>query len=91
MVSGCVSAKARERAPRWPRSPAKTNQRSAASSSRGTVVNAYTHPVVDQPNRWRAIFDLRATGPDVVDLRAYLRQGDKALSETWIYQYFPEA
>ncbi len=62
-----------------------------ASSSRGTVVNAYTHPVVDQPNRWRAIFDLRATGPDVVDLRAYLRQGDKALSETWIYQYFPEA
>lgn len=61
------------------------------STSRGTVINAYTHPVVDQHNRWRAIFDLKATGPDVVDLRAYLRKGNRALSETWIYQHFPEA
>ena len=59
--------------------------------SRGTISNAYTHPVVDQRERWRALFDLTATGPEPVDMRAYLRLGDRALTETWIYQHFPEA
>lgn len=59
--------------------------------SRGLVTNAYTHPVVDQRERWRALFDLEATGPDPVEMRAFLRQGDRALTETWVYQYFPEA
>lgn len=60
------------------------------SSSRGTVSNAYTHPVVDQRERWRSLFDIEASGEEPVDLRAYLRQGDRALTETWIFQYFPE-
>ncbi len=59
--------------------------------SRGTISNAYTHPVVDQRERWRALFDLTATGPEPVDIRAYLRKGDRALTETWVYQFFPEA
>ncbi len=59
--------------------------------SRGQVSNAYTHPVVDQKERWRALFDVTATGPEPVDMRAYLRFKDRALSETWINQYFPEA
>jgi glucans biosynthesis protein len=59
--------------------------------SRGTVTNAYTHPVVDQRERWRALFDLEATGTEPVDLRAYLRHGSRALTETWIFQYFPES
>jgi glucans biosynthesis protein len=59
--------------------------------SRGSVTNAYTHPVVDQRERWRALFDLEASGPDPVEMRAFLRQGDRALTETWVYQYFPDA
>jgi glucans biosynthesis protein len=59
--------------------------------SRGTISNAYTHPVVDQRERWRALFDLTATGSEPVDIRAYLRKGDRALTETWVYQFFPEA
>ena len=60
------------------------------STSHGTVSNAYTHPVVDQHERWRAFFDLAATGSQPVDMRAFLRLGGRALTETWIYQYFPE-
>jgi glucans biosynthesis protein len=59
--------------------------------SRGVVSNAYTHPVVDQRERWRALFDLEVTGNEPVDLRAYLRKGDRALTETWVFQHFPEA
>jgi periplasmic glucans biosynthesis protein len=61
------------------------------TASRGDVSNSYNHPVVDQRQRWRAFFDIKATGPEPVDLRAFLRKGDRALSETWIYQYFPES
>jgi periplasmic glucans biosynthesis protein len=59
------------------------------TASRGTVTNAYTHPVVDQRERWRSFFDIEATGPDPVDIRAYLKRNGTALSETWIGQYFP--
>jgi glucans biosynthesis protein len=60
------------------------------TASRGTVTNSYSHPVVDQRERWRAFFDLEATGSEPVDLRAFLRRGAQALTETWIFQYFPE-
>jgi periplasmic glucans biosynthesis protein len=60
------------------------------TASRGEVSNSYDHPVVDQRQRWRAFFDIKAVGPEPVDLRAFLRKGERALSETWIYQYFPE-
>ncbi len=60
------------------------------TASRGEVSNTYNHPVVDQRQRWRAFFDIKATGTDPVDLRAFLRKGERALSETWIYQYFPD-
>ncbi len=43
--------------------------------SRGTLSNAYCHPVVDQRERWRALFDLEATGSEPVDIRMFLRQG----------------
>lgn len=58
--------------------------------SRGKLGAAYNHPVVDQRERWRAVFDLEATGPEPVDIRAYLQRDGHALTETWIYQYFPE-
>ena len=61
------------------------------TASRGDVSNSYNHPVVDQRLRWRAFFDITAIGNDPVDLRAFLRRDQKALTETWIYQYFPGA
>jgi glucans biosynthesis protein len=62
-----------------------------ATLSRGTLVNAYAHPVVDQKERWRSLFDVLATGPDPINIRAYLRRGNRPLTETWLFQYFPEA
>lgn len=58
------------------------------TASRGTVSNAYTHPVVDQRERWRSLFDIQADGEEPIDLRAYLKLNGNALTETWIYQYF---
>jgi glucans biosynthesis protein len=58
-------------------------------ASRGEVSNVYNHPVVGQNQRWRAFFDIKADGADPVDLRAYLRRNGDALTETWIYQFFP--
>lgn len=60
-----------------------------ATATNGTVSHAYCHPVVDQRDRWRAIFDIVATGSEPVDMRAFLRLKDRALTETWIYQYLP--
>lgn len=38
-------------------------------------------PVVGT-DRWRLSFDVETTGPDLAELRAYLRLGDRALTET---------
>lgn len=59
--------------------------------SRGTIGEVFTHPVQDQRERWRALFDIAATGSEPVDMRAYLRHGERTLTETWLYQYFPES
>ena len=46
-------------------------------------------------SRWWAptaggrLFDLQLDGNAPVDLRLFLKLGDKTLSETWLYQYFP--
>jgi glucans biosynthesis protein len=61
-----------------------------ATLSRGTVTNAYAYPVVGQGERWRALFDVSAAGAEPVDMRAFLRRGELPLTETWMYQYFPE-
>jgi glucans biosynthesis protein len=58
--------------------------------SRGTVTNAYVIKVVDT-RYWRAAFDVKTNDKDPVDLRCFLRLGDKTLSETWLYQFFPPA
>lgn len=39
----------------------------------------------------RAVFDFKAQPNTTIDLRAYLRAGDKTLSETWIYPWRYEA
>ena len=59
-----------------------------ASTSRGKIDNAYVIKVMGT-DRWRALFDLQIDGNAPVDLRLYLKLGNKTLSETWLYQYFP--
>jgi periplasmic glucans biosynthesis protein len=59
-----------------------------ASASRGKIDNDYVIKVVDT-DRWRALFDIELQGNAPVDLRLFLRLGDRTLSETWLYQYFP--
>lgn len=56
------------------------------TQSRGEISNRYALQVVGT-KIWRAFFDLQAEGIDPVDLRCFLRLGDQALSETWLYQY----
>jgi len=59
-----------------------------ATTSRGRIDNSHALKVVGT-DRWRASFDLHAEGREPIDLRCYLRLGDRTLTETWLYQYFP--
>ncbi|MEO7053954.1 MAG: glucan biosynthesis protein, partial [Rhizomicrobium sp.] len=56
--------------------------------SNGKAEAAYVIKVVGT-DRWRSLFDITVDGKGPIDLRCYLKLGDKTLTETWIYQYFP--
>jgi glucans biosynthesis protein len=56
--------------------------------SNGKADGAYVIKVVGT-DRWRSLFDVTIDGKGPIDLRCYLKLGDKTLTETWIYQYFP--
>ena len=56
--------------------------------SNGKAEGAYVVKVVDT-DRWRSLFDITVDGKAPIDLRCYLKLGDKTLTETWIYQYYP--
>jgi len=43
-----------------------------------------------KPGPWRVFFKAYVEGPEPVEMRMFLRDGARALSETWIYQYYPE-
>jgi len=58
------------------------------NTTSGQISNDAAYPVVGT-KRWRVLFDLRADSSPI-DLRMFLRKDDRALSETWIYQYFPD-
>jgi len=60
----------------------------AVSASRGEIEVIEVARIRDS-DAWRAEFDLSVAGGDTVDLRCYLRQGDLALSETWLYRLEP--
>ncbi len=55
-------------------------------ASRGEISNVVVEPLADTA-RWRIQFDLAAGGTEPVELRAYLRAGERALTETWLYQH----
>jgi glucans biosynthesis protein len=57
-------------------------------SSSGTFSYVFTEAVPDGvPGHWRAQFDFTGSGPNVVDMRLYLKNGEQTLSETWLYQF----
>ncbi len=55
--------------------------------STGAPIPATAYPVVGT-DRWRLMFDIAIGVGKTVDMRAYLRQGRNALTETWVYQAF---
>ena len=61
------------------------------TASRGTFgPYRMTEAVPDGvPGHWRTQFDLAVEGTEPVELRGYLKAGDKILTETWMFQYHP--
>ena len=60
------------------------------TASRGTLELVSARPLASVRG-YRAMFDLRPADGDEtpVDLRLFLRSGDRTLTETWIYQWSP--
>ncbi|GGE07220.1 glucan biosynthesis protein D [Aureimonas endophytica] len=60
------------------------------STSRGTIekIDAYS---VKVDTAWRVVFDLKVEGQAPVELRLFLKDKDRALTETWSYQFLPLA
>jgi glucans biosynthesis protein len=59
------------------------------SLSQGQPIDAAAYPVVGT-NNWRLMFDFATPTNAPLDLRAFLALGGQALTETWIYQVFPQ-
>jgi glucans biosynthesis protein len=57
------------------------------SIARGRIDSAVAYPVIGTKN-WRLMIDFAVLDPDSADLRAFLRRGGDALTETWTYQAF---
>lgn len=58
--------------------------------ARGTTSLVQMEAVPDDvPGHWRLFFDLTVEGEEPVDMRVFLRQGDKVLSENWIWLFEP--
>ena len=59
-----------------------------ATTTRGKITGVEAFPVIGT-KRWRMEFDLSGLDGQPADLRAFLKIGERALSETWIYQAWP--
>lgn len=56
------------------------------SASHGKIINVVTHKN-EFTNGWRVFFDYVPENKSPVELRCFLKSQDKALSETWNYQW----
>jgi glucans biosynthesis protein len=65
----------------------RSNVEAVVVSSEGAPISPTAYRVVGT-DRWRLMFDVAIGVGKTVDMRAYLRQGRNALTETWIYQAF---
>ena len=60
------------------------------SAASGTFSYVFAEAVPDNvAGHWRAQFDFTPAGADPVDIRLFLKVGERALSETWLYQFRP--
>ena len=75
-------------AARWRSCSSAIDLTPVVNASRGKIDNAYVIKVVGT-DRWRALFDLQVDGNAAGRPALFLKLGDKTLSETWLYQYFP--
>ena len=57
------------------------------SLSRGTPLSVVAYPVVGREDCWRMIVDVNQPGDIPLELRAFLRFGNRALTETLLYQF----
>jgi len=57
------------------------------SLSGATPISSVAYPVTVAQNRWRLIVDIPHKSGETKNLRAYLRRGDRALTETLLYQF----
>ena len=57
------------------------------SLSFGKPISSVAYPVVGATDRWRMIVDVGHKRGETTDLRAYLRRGGAALTETLLYQF----
>jgi glucans biosynthesis protein len=70
--------------------PFGTKPEPILSASRGSFPYLLVEAVPnDRPGHWRIQFDLAADGADPIELRLFLKAGDRTLSETWSFQYHP--
>ena len=58
------------------------------SASAGKVVNVVLYPT-GVGDRLRLTFGHDAAGLDIAEFRAVLKNGDKNISETWLYRWTP--
>jgi glucans biosynthesis protein len=56
------------------------------NASPGRLSGIAAYPIAGMTGRWRLMFDLQAEPAVTCDLRAFLRRGGDALTETWIDQ-----
>ena len=61
-----------------------------ASTTRGNLRSPGAFRVTGA-RRWRGNFEIELESGEPANLRAYLRLGERALSETWLYQFIPRA
>ncbi len=61
-----------------------------ATTSRGRILTA-TAAAAPEAGTWRLLFDLEAPPGEPILLRAYLRRGGQALTETWVYRISADA
>lgn len=60
------------------------------TAAQGKIAQVRTEAVPDDvPGHWRARFELEPAGADVVELRLFLRDHGRALTETWLYTWRP--
>ncbi|MCW1840841.1 glucan biosynthesis protein [Prosthecomicrobium hirschii] len=69
--------------------PKDVKPEAVITPSRGTLSAVFVETTSWNKN-WRVQFDIQADGPEPVDIRCFLKNGETALSETWLYQLHPQ-